>query len=294
MKDVGRYKAEVAAEVVMNRCPGVKITWHTDFVQTFPADFFAGFQVVIGGLDNVEARRWLNSMIHSLVEWEDGEAQVGTFYIDGGTEGFSGQARVVEPYKDACYECVLKTLPPETTFALCTVKEIPRQPEHCIQYVMMIEWPENFERSMDKDSREDMQWVCDRAIIRAEKYNIKGVDYKLTMGVTKNIIPAIASTNALISALCVNECVKLLTGCNYRLKNVSYARGQTSMNISQLEDLRGPECLVCSSTTQTRTVNGQRKLGDFVDDMKEEFKLIDPTIQHHQTSSVLCGTGIYK
>jgi ubiquitin-activating enzyme E1 C len=128
---------------------------------------------------------------------------------------------------------MLSTLPPENTYALCTVKEIPRQPEHCIQYVTMIQWHENFERPMDKDSPEDMQWVCERAQERAAKYNIKGVDYKLTMGVSKNIIPAIASTNALVSALLVNETVKILTGCNYRLKNASYAFGQTGMNVSQ-------------------------------------------------------------
>jgi len=229
---VGRYKAEVAAEVVQTRCPGVTIDWHTDFVQTFDADFFRQYQVVIGGLDNVEARRWLNSMIHSLVEFDDeGNPEVGTYYIDGGTEGFSGQARVVEPYNDACYECMMDTLPPETSYALCTVKEIPRQPEHCIQYAMMIEWPDNFDRGMDKDSPDDMKWIMERAQARAAQFNIKGVDYKLTMGVTKNIIPAIASTNALVSALCVNECVKILTGCNYRLKNVSYAHGQMGMNV---------------------------------------------------------------
>jgi len=54
------------------------------------------------------------------------------------------------------------------------------------------------------------------------------------MGVIKNIIPAIASTNALVSAACVNECIKILTGCNYRLKNVSYNHGQTRMNIQQM------------------------------------------------------------
>ena len=214
MGDVNKYKAEVAAAFVNKRCPGVNITHSIKPCQDYDEEFYRQFQVIIGGLDNIEARRFLNNMCHRLVEWEGDEPQVGTFFIDGGTEGFQGQARLIHPFKTACYECTLDQLPPdENSYPMCTVKETPRLPEHCIQYVMMIEWEKNFDRKMDKDNPDDMNWVFEKAKERADEYGIKGVTYKLTMGVTKNIIPAVASTNAIVSAACVNETIKVLTGC---------------------------------------------------------------------------------
>ena len=91
-KDVGKSKAEVAAEFINNRVPGCRVTPHNCKIQDFDEDFYRGFHLVVCGLDSIVARRWINGMLVSMLEWDDdtGELDKSTIIplIDGGTEGF--------------------------------------------------------------------------------------------------------------------------------------------------------------------------------------------------------------
>lgn len=54
-------------------------------------------------------------MLLSLLVYEDGELDRSTVIpmIDGGTEGFKGNARVILPGLSACVECTLDLYPPQ-------------------------------------------------------------------------------------------------------------------------------------------------------------------------------------
>jgi NEDD8-activating enzyme E1 len=54
-------------------------------IQDKDEDYYSQFQIVICGLDSIEARRWINAMLVSLVDDESPESLIPM--VDGGTEG---------------------------------------------------------------------------------------------------------------------------------------------------------------------------------------------------------------
>ena len=135
-KDVGRPKCEVACEFVKARSPLIEIEHYLGKIQDKDSSFYSKFDVIVSGLDNIEARRWLNAMVVGLVQMDgDGYPDPSTIIpiVDGGTEGFKGQSRVIFPKITSCFECSLSAFPPQKSFPMCTIAETPRLPEHCIR-----------------------------------------------------------------------------------------------------------------------------------------------------------------
>ena len=155
----------------------------------------------------------------------------------------------------------------------------------------MIEWEKCFpDKKLNKDSPEDMTWVYERALERAQQYGIDGVTYFKTLGVVKNIIPAVASTNALIAAACVNEAFKLLTFCSQTMNTYMMYMGAEGVYTTTYDNEKNPTCIVCSDEADTKKINIQEDmtLRDFIDMLCHEprFQLKKPSIVGEESNVV--------
>lgn len=191
-------------------------------------------------------------MLLSLLDYEaDGSVDMSTLIpmIDGGTEGFKGSARVVLPGITACIECTLDLYPPQVTYPLCTIANTPRLPEHCIEYVKVIQWEKEnpFGAALDGDDPTHVSWVYEKSQERANSFSITGLSYRLVQGVLKNIIPAVASTNAVIAAVCTTEVFKLATSCYEYLNNNLLFNDVDGIYTQVFEVERKADCLACSN-----------------------------------------------
>eukprot|EP00920_Eleutheroschizon_duboscqi_P021055 GHVT01049615.1.p1 GENE.GHVT01049615.1~~GHVT01049615.1.p1 ORF type:complete len:380 (-),score=67.02 GHVT01049615.1:98-1237(-) len=259
--DVGRPKAQVAAQFIRRRLRhlGVNVTPHVCAIQTLGADFYRQFNFVLAGLDSVEARRWLNSQLHDLVERDvTGEVLPHSVcpLFDGGSEGFKGQARVILPSMTSCFECTLGMLPPaQGSYPMCTLAETPRLPEHCIEYALVKLWPETFpDKPLNPDSQEDIAWIHSKASQRAHLFGIEDVDLALTLGVLQRIVPAVGSTNAFIASALVGEALKLSSYTGPVLNTYLMFMGQDGIYTLTFKSAREDHCVVCRSSTVTWTM----------------------------------------
>ncbi|KAI1090642.1 hypothetical protein F5B19DRAFT_494212 [Rostrohypoxylon terebratum] len=282
--DVGKFKAEVAAKFVEKRVKGVKITPHNCRIQEFDDDFYMQFQIVVCGLDSIEARRWINATLVNMVDMEDQDSLKPL--IDGGTEGFKGQTRVVLPTITPCIECQLDLYTPRAAVPLCTLATIPRQPEHCIEWAHIIAWEQDKPfPSLDKDDPEHITWLYQKALARAQEFGISGVTYSLTQGVVKNIIPAIASTNAVIAASCCNEALKLATTAApcLGLQPESYMMysGDDSIYTNTFKYEKKEDCAVCGDMAKPLEADPQWTLRELLDSFatKADLQLKKPSIR---------------
>lgn len=85
--DVGKPKAEVAARFVEKRVRGVSITPYCGKIQDKDDDYYMQFDIVVCGLDSIEARRWINNQLCSMVDMNNIRSMKPL--VDGGTEGES-------------------------------------------------------------------------------------------------------------------------------------------------------------------------------------------------------------
>ena len=97
-EDVGKFKADAAASAYLSLAPHAKV--HpvvANVVHGCGLGLFEWSDVIVAGLDNREARLWINRSA-----WK-----VNRLWIDGAIEGINGVVRVFLPGVAPCYECTL-------------------------------------------------------------------------------------------------------------------------------------------------------------------------------------------
>lgn len=162
---------------------------------------------------------------------------------------------------------------------------------------------------LDKDNPHHMKFIFEKASQRADVFKISGVSYMLTMGVVKHIIPAVASTNAVIAAACVNEAFKALSWCSQSLNSYFMYNGTTGVYthtfeygkpsldgsysislalLTQCFKERKSGCPVCDPSEIRIQISPKATLKDLIDRLTA-----DPALQLAKPSLAKPGLSLY-
>lgn len=288
MDDIGKPKAEVAAERVKELNPNLEVEFYFKKIQELPIDLYESCDVIIAALDNVQARFDLNVIAR----------RAKRPMIEGGTVGFEGHVQVIVPDgvksldETACYRCVVPIPPPDKRLiAACTPKGIPQNREHCVLRAEFI-FRKELEREADLKNAQDLILLTGASNKELQMLQEReaGKDFggpfvpQDMENILENKIPAIQTVSAVIASLESVEAMKMACTQNAETKPEAYhLMDPTYLNyngmygiVDHLPVLKREDCIVC----------GTQKGIDFVQIPITE----DSTIEDIFTSLVKIGT----
>ncbi|KAJ2729858.1 E1 ubiquitin-activating protein uba2 [Coemansia sp. BCRC 34962] len=149
-RHIKRPKSEVAIQAIRDFNPGIDAHARQANIKdpTFDVDWFSQFDLVLNALDNLEARRHVNTMCLA--------AHVPL--IESGTAGYLGQVTVIRGGETECFECHPKPIE-RKTFPICTIRSTPSAPIHCIVWAKNYLFAQLFGERPEED--EDMTVEAD-------------------------------------------------------------------------------------------------------------------------------------
>ena len=129
--DIGKSKSSIVKEKLKEYCPIMNITeYNTEVgentIDTFNSAFWNNCDLVIGALDNIPARKYVDS---KCVEFD-------LPLFDSGTLGTKCNTQTIIPNKTATYSELSDQ--EEKTIPMCTIKTFPNKIEHCIEWALDI------------------------------------------------------------------------------------------------------------------------------------------------------------
>ncbi|CAG8792001.1 15681_t:CDS:10 [Cetraspora pellucida] len=332
---IKKSKAQVARESALKFNPNASIVAHHANIKDpqFNIEWFKSFDIVMNALDNLDARRHVNTMC--LV--------ANIPLVESGSEGYLGQVTIIKKGETECYECQPK--PTRKTYPVCTIRSTPSSPIHCIVWAksylfnQLFGIPEDEDEELDKElndenaneianlkaetlalkrireamgsqeypkitfqkifnddinrllTMEDMwktrkppatnpdasltfdkddidaiDFITATSNLRARIFGIEEKTRFQVKAMAGNIIPAIATTNAIVAGMIVMQAFKVLNGDFKECKTVYCSPDRRPKSILS-ESLNKPnvECSVCQSAHVTLNVNVKKvTLRDFL------------------------------
>lgn len=245
-QSVGKPKVAVAKEEI--KCKyGKEIHAVFGKIEDQPDAFFSQFDYLLGALDNIAARRFVNLLLFRL-------GLQDMLWLDCGSEGHRGQVSVIRFGLNACFECMLPLYQSDDLHPLpyCTLISVPRNRGHCILWAIHVLWPKLSSEPFDPHKQEHLKIATERANERIQQYCLGN---NLCMGeamhLAQSAVPADVATNRTLARLCVNLMLNK-TSQAFNFYTISCEENAEYQCSHLLE--KDPRCFVCGATNRKEKI----------------------------------------